>query len=73
MQTKMDMIRDDLGNAFRGEMKDFAEWAEKNWQLHWERDAGDDSGMTSEQIHGWNKCVKSLKSAMEAWLGEDEL
>jgi len=72
MQTKMEQIRDDLGEAFRGEIKDFAAWAEANWKLHRERDAGPDSGMTPEEIDGWNKCVRSLKGALEGWLGEGD-
>lgn len=71
MQTKMDQIREDLAYAFAGELKDFAAWVERNWCLDVERDAGDESGMTPEQIVGWNKCLQSLSGAIEGWLGEE--
>lgn len=71
MQTKMDQIRDDLADAFRGEVKDLAQWAERNWCLDIDRDVGDESGMTAEQIVGWNKCLQSLSGMIEGWLGEE--
>ncbi|MDF2797423.1 MAG: hypothetical protein K0R85_167 [Devosia sp.] len=70
METARADVEREVGELFREYALNFGQWAERNWRLDRNRDAGDDSGMSQEQIDGWNKCVDSLDRAIEAWMGD---
>jgi hypothetical protein len=70
METARADVEREVGELFRQYALSLGQWAECNWRLDRVWDAGGDSEMSPEQIDGWNKCVDSLGTAIEAWLGE---
>lgn len=59
-------IVEEFHQLLDGKFEEFADWMTREWTLP--EDGSSEADISPEVAKGWNRCISSLKDAVESWL-----